>query len=235
MNIEEYFGIKDGALSFSRESASNFAKKVAGDFNPIHDPESRRFCVPGDLLFAVFLHRHGLSTAMTFKFLNMVTESVLLHEQSVDDDVVLQDAAGREYLGVKVTGAGKNHAPAIAALTSAYVQFSGQTFPYLLVDLMKEHDVMINPARPLVIYNSMELNLTQLEAERVELKFSGATLAAEGKKAQVGLHFDIFDGEVPIGDGAKNMLLGGLRPFDQSVMDELVSEYNTIKNSYQAV
>ncbi len=191
--------------------------------------------MPGDLLFAVFLHRHGLSNEMTFNFLNMVTDSVQLHEQSAGDRVVLQDAAKRDYLGVKVAGVAKNHAPAIAALTSAYVQFSGQTFPYLLVDLMKKHDVMINPARPLVIYNSMELKLTQLESERVELKFSGATLAAEGKKAQVGLHFDIFDGDVQIGDGAKNMLLGGLRPFDQSVMDKLVADYNVIKNNYQAV
>lgn len=171
---------------------------------------------------------------MAFDFQNMVDDSVVLIEQQGDDQIVLQDSTGREYLTMTTTGSTENHEPTVSALTQAYVQFSGQTFPYLLVDLMKQHEVMINPARPLVIYNSMELRLQRLQLESPGLTFSGATLTATGKKAQVGLNFDIHDGDTLIGSGSKNMLLGGLRAYDQSVMDELVSEYNTIKSTFEA-
>ena len=35
------------------------AKQVCNDYNPIHDIESKRFCVPGDLLFALTLNNFG--------------------------------------------------------------------------------------------------------------------------------------------------------------------------------
>ncbi len=35
--------------------------RVVDDFNPIHDEDNKRFCVPGDLLFSVLLANVGLS------------------------------------------------------------------------------------------------------------------------------------------------------------------------------
>ena len=219
-------------MSFTREKASLFAKSVAGDFNPIHDPDARRFCVPGDLLFAVFLLRHGISQSMYFDFQNMVDESVVLQQQTGEGSFALVDAAGREYLTVQASGDSTDLPATVESLTKAYVQFSGQTFPYLLVDLMREHDVMINPSRPLVIYKSMELELTEVDREDIDLQFSGATLNADGKKAEVSLNFDICEGDKKIGSGNKKMLLGGLRQYDQAVMDDLVAEYNGIKEAF---
>ena len=48
-----------GCYEVSAEQGSRFAKEVAGDFNPIHDHDSKRFCVPGDLLFAIALSDFG--------------------------------------------------------------------------------------------------------------------------------------------------------------------------------
>ena len=68
MNMEKYYHLENSKLSFTRQQASDFAKLVAGDFNPIHDPESKRFCVPGDLLFAVIIRHYGLRQVMGFSF-----------------------------------------------------------------------------------------------------------------------------------------------------------------------
>lgn len=50
MFLTPYFSTEDNQFQFTREQASHFAKKVAADFNPIHDEDNKRFCVPGDLL-----------------------------------------------------------------------------------------------------------------------------------------------------------------------------------------
>ena len=60
-------------IIISAEQGSSFAKAVSNDFNPIHDADSKRFCVPGDLLFALVLQRYGLSQEMSFNFSGMVS------------------------------------------------------------------------------------------------------------------------------------------------------------------
>ena len=51
---------------------------MAGDFNHIHDEDSKRFCVPGDLLFAVLLSKEGISQKMRFEFSGMVGDGIAL-------------------------------------------------------------------------------------------------------------------------------------------------------------
>ncbi len=231
--LDNFFQQSDAAIEFSRQQSSDFAKSVAGDFNPLHDIDSRRFCVPGDLLFAVFLHRHGVFGSMHFDFQNMVDSEVQLTEKQAGQQTILVDQNGREYLTVDCDGSSSTEVALVSGLTRAYVQFSGQTFPYLLVDLMQQHNVMINPARPLVIYKSMQLNMQQLPDADVSLVFSGADLNNEGKKATVNLNFDINAGQKKIGSGQKQMVLGGLRPYDDEVMGALVAEYQSIKNNHK--
>ena len=55
MFLQNYYSEENKKIHFSRQQASRFAKEIAGDFNPIHDPEAKRFCVPGDLLFALVM------------------------------------------------------------------------------------------------------------------------------------------------------------------------------------
>ena len=76
MNIEKYYRLEDSKLSFTRQQASEFAKTEAGDFNPIHNVDSKLFCVPGDLLFSVIIHHYGLRQIMGFSFSGMLFENV---------------------------------------------------------------------------------------------------------------------------------------------------------------
>ena len=48
MLLSDYYAIDTAGLRICADQASNFAKAIAGDFNPLHDPDNRRFCIPGD-------------------------------------------------------------------------------------------------------------------------------------------------------------------------------------------
>lgn len=237
MKVDHYYNyIADGAgaLSFTREAASAFAKEVAGDFNPIHNPDARRFCVPGDLLFAAVLDLYHARASMNFEFEHMVDDRVSLEMKLQDNALQMVDGAEKCYLDVSFSGNKVESVEANKALIQAYVKFSGKTFPFLLVDLMNKHQVMINPQRPLVIYKSMSIELQHTDADSFDLTFTDSALKADGKKGEVALNFNIVSGEKVVGCGCKNMLLGGLREYQQDVIDELVSEYNSIKSQYLA-
>ena len=60
LDIASFATLTDQGMMFSQTQASEFAKGIAGDFNPIHDVGGKRFCVPGDLLFASLLNRYGV-------------------------------------------------------------------------------------------------------------------------------------------------------------------------------
>ncbi len=237
MKVDDYYQLsanKD-ALTFTRDAASAFAKEIAGDFNPIHNPDARRFCVPGDLLFAVVLDQFHARASMDFEFQQMVDDRVSLEMQLDKNTLRMTDNTDKCYLDVSFSGATVESASANQALIAAYVKFSGQTFPFLLVELMKKHQVMINHARPLVIYKSMSIELQQTDCKDFELAFAESSLKTDGKKGEVTLNFNIVsDGKV-VGTGCKNMLLGGLREYQQDVVDELVRDYNAIKSQYSAV
>jgi len=231
----DFYSIDDGVVSYSRDQSSRFAKSVAGDFNPIHDPDSRRFCVPGDLLFATMLDLIGLHSRMEFEFLSMVDDTHRVSILHQDSKRVMRDRSGKDLLSVSLTGMNSNDSGAVESLTDAYVKFSGQTFPFLLVDLMQQKQMMINPARPLVIYKSMTIDLQQLNFQHVELSFREAQFTVNGKKGQVSLEFDLSDKGKQIGSGTKQMLLGGLQVYDDLKMKDLVSQYNAIKDNFEQV
>jgi len=85
MNLQDYYLEQDNRTSISRQQASDFAKNVANDFNPIHDPDNKRFCVPGDLLFALVINRYGLSQEMRFIFSGLVGNGVKLNFPAADN------------------------------------------------------------------------------------------------------------------------------------------------------
>ena len=76
MFLEKFYNTNNDKVTFSRQQASNFAKQIADDFNPLHDIDAKRFCVPGDLLFSLTLARAGLHQEMTFTFSGMVTDGI---------------------------------------------------------------------------------------------------------------------------------------------------------------
>ena len=237
MNIANYFNIDSGEsdpqVNFTRNQASSFAKGVAGDFNPIHDEEHRRFCVPGDLLFSVFLSYYGVCQEMKFEFSGMVIDTTqLIFPEQVSDTMSLQDINEKGYMDISMSGDCTQDAEFISKLSEKYVQFSSKTFPDILVKLIEKENVMINPTRPLIIYKNMEIYLDKLSGNNVALELNNSSLKNNGKKGEARLEFSILaDGE-QIGHGAKNLILSGLREFDSEQLGGVISSYAQRKSDY---
>lgn len=234
MELNNYYSQDNDHIVFTRQQGSDFAKSIAGDFNPIHDVDAKRFCVPGDLLFSLSLQRYGLSQHMRIQFSGMVADGTsLVFPDSDAPQLDITDTAGKPYLSLERSGDTSHNTEQINALTCCYVQFSGHTFPHILVPLMADHQLMINPDRPLVIYESMSISLDNLEFEAPELELQNAELDIQGKRGDARLSFTVTSNGTDIGRGEKTMLLSGLRPFDQEKIDTLVADYMACKQGYQ--
>ena len=230
MNIEAYYQLNGANLSFTRQQASDFAKQVAGDFNPIHDVDSKRFCVPGDLLFSVMIHHYGLCQKMVFNFSGMVGDSDVLVLPDADaEHIAIMDAKGKKFLAIECDGQSSNNGPLAESLTSRYVEFSSQAFIQILVPLMAEHRVMINPERPLIIYESMAFELQRMDIDSIALELGAKELQIQGKRGNVTLEYNLICDGVKVGHGCKRMVLSGLRDYDQGKMNDLVAYYDNRK------
>jgi len=234
MNIEKYYHLEDSKLSFTRQQASEFAKSVAGDFNPLHNVDAKLFCVPGDLLFSVIIHHYGLRQTMGFSFSGMVNDTVTLHLPRVQArEISIYDDNNKKYLDISSNGDTSQDKQLIDSLIRNYVEFSGHSFPHVLVPLMKANNVMVNTDRPLVIYDHMRIVLDTLDIDEVSsLSLADSQFRIYGKRGDVALNFDLNCNGEKIGMGQKKMVLSGLRAFDQSKINELVSADNQRKDNY---
>ncbi|MFQ5643080.1 MAG: DUF3581 domain-containing protein [Thiogranum sp.] len=230
MLLENYYSEDDAKITFSRQQASDFAKNVAGDFNPIHDPDAKRFCVPGDLLFSLVLAKCGLSRKMRFVFSGMVNDGVALNFPDTSSATLdISDANGKKYLSLERSGETTRDSRLVCDLTSSYVRFSGQTFPHILVPLMAEQQVMINPDRPLVIYESMAIDLDRLDFTGPQLESTRSVLEVDGKRGSVRLEFCLRAGNEIVGRGEKAMVISGLRAYDADRVQAMVDNYASRK------
>ncbi|WP_394152124.1 DUF3581 domain-containing protein [Vibrio maritimus] len=233
MFLAPYVSSNNEQFEFTRQQASHFAKKVAGDFNPIHDEDNKRFCVPGDLLFAVLLQKEGISQKMRFDFSGMVGDGVALNvvEKGEHESAVV-DASGKEYLQMTHTGEVSQNQEFIEHVVTNYVQFSGMNFPHIMVPLMQEQQMMINCQRPLVIYESMEVEFDRLDLSHPEVEFTGATFDVDGKRGVVTLNFAFKEDGAVVGKGIKRMVASGLKPYDNDSVDDLVARFNERKTQF---
>lgn len=233
MQLAEFYSINDSGLSITAEQASNFAKSIANDFNPLHDPDHRRFCVPGDLLFTALLQHYGISQQMRFRFSGMVGKGVTLR---LEDDPgaanELKDAQGKSYLHLDRDGDVTHNSALIDRLARRYVAFSGQNFPHILVPLFEENDVMVNIERPMVIYESMAFKLDRLDIPNIDLRLANSTLESNGKRGDVQLTFEFLCGDTVVGTGCKRLLLSSLRPYDKTAMEQLVATHVSRRDRY---
>lgn len=235
MRLEDYYNSEGTGVRFTRRQASDFAKGVAGDFNPIHNVDAKRFCVPGDLLFSLALQRYGLSETMRVVFSGMVGDGVTLDfPETADASVSVCDSHGKTCLNLQRSGATTTDPDTVCGIIECYVQFSGQAFPHILVPLMAEHGLMINPERPLIIYESMSIELDSLSFDMPRLELTDACLDIQGKRGDAHLQFAVKSGDRVMGHGAKSMVLSGLRPFVPDEIESLVNDYMTRKNSFMA-
>ncbi|MCF7990487.1 MAG: DUF3581 domain-containing protein [Thiohalocapsa sp.] len=221
-------------IRVSAAQGSAFAKEIAGDFNPIHDAGNPRFCVPGDLLFALVLARCGVAEQMTFRFTGMVGADAALTLADGDPGVRLLDAGGKSCLEVTSRGEVSRDPLLLESLVRSYVAFSGQNFPHILVPLMEQHGVMINTERPLVIYESMAFSLDRLDIGAVDLTLVDKRLEAQGRRGDACLDYRLDADGATVGRGTKRLVLSGLRGYDAAALQGLVERYAGWKAAYAA-
>ncbi len=213
MFLDTYYSDKNGEFSFTREQASNFAKRIAGDFNPIHDEDNKRFCVPGDLLFSVLLANVGISQKMRVSFAGTINETTQLSiATNSESELSMVDEKGKDYLHLSRSGDTTHDQDLIAQITKSYVQFSGMNFPHIMVPLMKSKDIMINPTRPLVVYESMELEFSRLDLKCPHVELTGSDIDVDGKRGSVTLKFCFKENGEVAETGRKRMVMSGLKP-----------------------
>jgi hypothetical protein len=222
MFLEQYFSERTGKISFTREQGSDFAKRVADDFNPLHDVEATRFCIPGDLLFSIILSRYGISQHMEFIFSGMVPAGIELILPESASELPINDAQDKQYLRVLRSGEASRDETLIENLTRDYVEFSGHTFPHLLVPLMAQENLMINPLRPMVMYQSMSISLDRLDIRNPTLQLDQSTLEINGKRGNAVLTFNFVESGKIVGRGEKHLLLSGLREYDEHAVNGVV-------------
>ena len=233
LDISQYVTINEQGMTFRQAQASEFAKGVAGDFNPIHDVGGKRFCVPGDLLFAALLSYYGVYQNIKVDLMGMVTaDSVVQLPEKLGAENDIRESGDKLVLKLNVSGDSTTEKAFVAGLIEEYVRFSGKTFPDILVELMRKNNMMINPGRPLVIYKDMSLQLDSLHGDDISLALDKATLEVDGKKGKACLQFFIKNGDQIIGRGEKNMLLGGLKEFEEEAMNSVVMQYADWKAAY---
>lgn len=236
MFIDPFVKQSNDSVNFTRQQSSDFAKNIANDFNPIHNIDAKRFCVPGDLLFALVLARYGISQNMAFNFAGMVTEHTQLVLPAESDKLMLTDSADKLYMQVERSGECTLDEALIAQLTQAYVLFSGRTFPSILMPLLEDKGVMINPKRPMVMYQDMMIEMQDLNQRDISLEFDAANtrITVEGKRGKVALAFHLKAGENIVGRGEKHMVLSGLMPYEAEAAVSLETEYDSWKQAYLA-
>lgn len=233
MFLNEFYSGTNDCIQITAEQGSFFAKDIAGDFNPLHDVDSKRFCVPGDLLFSLVLEKYGLSKQMNFTFAGMLGHGVTLDFPETDDehfDIV--GSHGKTILKVERNGEETRNGAMIDALIRDYVAFSGHNFPYVLVPLMAKKNVMINLTRPLVMYDSMSLEFDTLDFTDPKIEMLDPELTVNGKRGDAHLHFQIKSKDKVVGTGFKKIVISGMREYEQQPMQEFVDNYLARKDSY---
>lgn len=233
MFLKDFYSGSDSLTKITAEQGSLFAKEVANDFNPLHDVDAKRFCVPGDLLFAIVLEKYGLSKKMNFIFSGMLGHGVTLDfPETEEDQFDIVGSNGKTILKVERSGEKSTIDSVVGALSRNYVAFSGHNFPYVLVPLMAKQNVMINLTRPLVIYDSMTLEFEHLDFTQPEVEMLEPELTVTGKRGDAHFNFQIKSEGKVVGSGYKKIIISGMREYDEDPMQVFVDEYLARKNAY---
>lgn len=233
-NFSAFYTLSDDTLTISPEQASRFAKTVAGDFNPIHDAGDRRFCVPGDLLFAVILENVGLYKKMSFTFDARMTADIVgvLNSQQTGAGNITDQRSEKPIVNFQYDSEKIVSKKLIHEFIEHYVAFSGQNFPYLLDPVLKSNDAMFNPKSPLVMYQSMEFSLYPKDDSEISIDYVNADFEKQGKRGYITLNFNFNQNEDVIGNGKKQLLISGIRPYDESEMSKIIESFLERKNNF---
>lgn len=235
MFLKEFYSGPSHQTEITAEQGSLFAKEIARDFNPLHDEDSKRFCVPGDLLYAIVLEKYGLSKKMTFTFTGMMGHGISLDFPKTDQSQFeINGSNDKTIVKVERDEETIKYNEVVDALIRGYVAFSGHNFPYILVPLMAKQNVMINLTRPLVLYNSMCLEFKHLNFNKPVVEMLDPELTVNGKRGDAFFRFQIKSGDEVVGTGYKKIVISGMREYDEGPMQDFVDNYLARKDAYLA-
>ena len=136
MFLRPFYDCTNDRIEISAEQGSRFAKRICDDFNPIHDPDYKRFCVPGDLLFALALERYGISQRMRFGFSEMLSaDTGLLFPTGPAAHLKITDCHDRCYLELDQSGLAASTRARYRGPNSELCAFFWAKFPAYFVAL----------------------------------------------------------------------------------------------------
>ncbi|MGB0495196.1 MAG: DUF3581 family protein [Kangiellaceae bacterium] len=233
MFTQKYYQEEDQQLFITRKQGSNFAKDIAGDFNPLHDEDNSRFCVPGDLLFSIMLSQFGISHSMSFNFQGMIAGRTPFNFEANVNEIIAKNENDKPLITLNRSGEVTRNEVFIEGLIRSYVAFSGKTFPHILVELMLKEQKMINTKKPMVIYDSMKLSFDRFTETAPSVELNNCQFDVNGKRGMVTMNFDLMSDTHSIGKGEKQIIMSGLREYDQNSIDELVKTYDDKKNNWK--
>ena len=99
----------------------------------------------------------------------------------------------------------------------------------VIVPLMAEQDAMINPKRPMLMYQSMTIELDRLDITSPTLVASEPVFNYEGKRGSITLRFNLIENDEIVGRGEKHMLVSGIQSYDADAMQGLITAYSNSK------
>jgi hypothetical protein len=224
--LDGFYHGSDHERWVTADQGSRFAKQIAGDHNPLHDPDSSRFCVPGDLLFALILRRYGLARRFALSFRGMLRAGTRLRFPSQPSErFMLADENDRDTVEVCHEQPLADDLAGRLALIEAYVACSGETFPDRLGPLLAEAGVMFNPQRPFLVYDGMNLAMDRAPGAGLEVRPVDASLTVNGKRADVQFDYQLIDADGTPGTASKRMVVSGLRAYDAEAMAAVIAAY----------
>jgi len=233
MFTSNYYQETTQQLIITRKQGSDFAKGIARDFNPLHDEDNNRFCVPGDLLFSIMLTHFGISKSMSFDFQGMIGGRVPFSFDINEHEVIAKNESDKPLITLHHLGEVTKNEVFIEGLIRSYVAFSGETFPHILVELMQKEQKMINTKRPMVIYDSMKLSFDRFTETAPSVELNNCRFEVNGKRGLVTMNFDLISDNKSIGQGEKKIIMSGLRDYEQGAIDELVSTYDEKRDNWK--
>lgn len=233
MFTSNYYKETNQQLIITRKQGSDFAKGIARDFNPLHNEDNNRFCVPGDLLFSIMLTQFGISQSMSFDFQGMIAGSAPFTFDINKHEVIAKNESDKPLITLHHSGEVTNNEVFIEGLIRSYVAFSGKTFPHILVELMQKEQKMINTKRPMVIYDSMKLSFERFTETAPSVELSNCQFEINGKRGMVTMNFDLISANESIGKGEKQIIMSGLRDYEQGAIDELVTTYDEKRDNWK--
>ena len=234
MFLKKFYSGSNDSIKITAEQGSLFAKEIANDFNPLHDVGAKRYVVPGDLLSSIVLEKYGVSKKMQFNFMGMLGgDGIALNfpETNADQFEVI-GSNNKTILGIERSGERITNKLVVEALIRNYAAFSGYNFPYILVPLMAKHKVMINIARPLVLYESMTLEFEHMNFTDPKVEMVDPDLRVDGKRGDAHFNFQIKSGDKVVGKGFKKIVISGVREYEEQPMQEFVDNYLARKEIY---